>query len=56
MKAKAILILSILLSFLTLTACNPLRGYGQEAGANGKFQGFKNARGIMFGLAEGDYT
>ncbi|MDH2274423.1 hypothetical protein [Moraxella porci] len=49
MKTKTILILSILLSSLTLTACDPfngLRGYGQEAGANGKpAKGFKNARG-----------
>lgn len=48
MKAKAILILSILLSFLTLTACNPLRGYGQEAGAKANGEAtprFKNARG-----------
>lgn len=44
MKTKAMLILS---SF-TLTACDPfkgLRGYGQEAGANGKSKRFKNARG-----------
>ncbi|STZ63347.1 Uncharacterised protein [Moraxella lacunata] len=52
MKTKAMLILSILLSILlssfTLTACDPfkgLRGYGQEAGANGKSKRFKNARG-----------
>ncbi|MGK8250161.1 hypothetical protein [Moraxella lacunata] len=38
----------ILLSSFTLTACDPfkgLRGYGQEAGANGKSKRFKNARG-----------
>ncbi|AWY21179.1 hypothetical protein LP123_02230 [Moraxella bovis] len=47
MKTKAMLILSILLSSaLTLTACNPLKGYGQEAGAGGsKRSGLQNARG-----------
>ncbi|STZ63990.1 Uncharacterised protein [Moraxella lacunata] len=49
MKAKIIFILSLILSSsLTLTACDPFKGlrdYGQEAGANGKFKGFKNARG-----------
>ncbi|STZ00678.1 Uncharacterised protein [Moraxella lacunata] len=44
------LIIMLTLSSLTLTACDPfkgLRGYGQESGANGKFKGFKNARGGM---------
>ncbi|WP_294035896.1 hypothetical protein, partial [uncultured Moraxella sp.] len=49
MKTKTILILSILLSSLTLTACDPFKGlrdYGQESGANGKpAPRFKNARG-----------
>ncbi|STZ03591.1 hypothetical protein [Moraxella equi] len=49
MKAFNIcLIIMISLSSLTLSACDPFKGlrdYGQEAGANGKFKGFKNARG-----------
>ncbi|OPH33316.1 hypothetical protein [Moraxella equi] len=57
MKAFNIcLIIMISLSSLTLSACDPFKGlrdYGQEAGANGKFKGFKNARGgEMFGLVK----
>ncbi|NOL51102.1 hypothetical protein [Pelistega suis] len=36
----------IALTSLTLTACDPLKGYGQEAGAGGsKRSGLQNARG-----------
>ncbi|UTO05421.1 hypothetical protein NKT77_01835 [Moraxella sp. FZLJ2107] len=47
MRAKTLLTLTLLLtSSLTLTACNPLKGYGQEAGAGGsKRSGLQNARG-----------
>lgn len=48
MKHKATLALFVILSFtlsLSLTACNPFKGYGQEAGANGKSKRFKDARG-----------
>ncbi len=52
MNAKTLLTLTLLLiSTLTLTACNPLKGYGQEAGAGGsKRSGLQNARGGMYGV------
>ncbi|UYZ68211.1 hypothetical protein LP090_01835 [Moraxella bovis] len=56
MKTKITFILSlILLTSLTLSACNFMEGYGQEAGANGKpAPRFKNARGGEVWSCKGD--
>lgn len=54
MNIKFILTLA-LSSSLALSGCgNFMSGYGQEAGANGSYHGFKNARGGNVADCEND--